>query len=258
MSKLYIPPYKRRQNAKNAIKPSTKFMKETKVDIAQDKRLTKLEKKVKKITPESKYLDLDTGNATYYAHYEQDTSGPHSGLVVFTSSALMPSGSGEGQHDGNKITPTSFQLRLDLTKPSGSASVGGRIIIFQADVSLDYSTGSPVVDYNETYKILKYVSAAPFMLNSPYNKASNFRYHILYDRIFALNSNNLNKVLNIKIKGSKMKPIYWEDVPNGAGGFTNLESKNQLYMLFIDNVLTAPGNTHIAYKFISRLTYQDS
>lgn len=251
-------PYgKRWVKAGAKIKPSTKFQKETKVDIAQDKRLTKIEKMIKKEKPEHKYVDIDSGSSTFYAYYALEVAHLY-GLVNLTGYNIVK-GIDYNQRIGDEIKPVSFHLRLEYTA-GNTANNKLRVIIFQSDAQFEYTAGVPAEQQEEQYKILKYCETAPYMLTSPYARDLQFPFKVLYDQTRVLNSNSPNGVFNIRIGGLKkkqMSKMEWGNI-SGSGGPVYLPTKKQLYMLVIDNDTTNTLANHVNYKFNGRLTYIDS
>lgn len=240
---------------RKGVKPSTKFMKENKVDIAQDKRLTKIERAIKRNKPEIKYVDVSTGSSTYYAYYKLDATGAERGLVGLTGYQI-PAGTSSNQRIGEEIKISSVDIRMEYTV-GATANNKCRVIVFQADTSLTYSAGVPSQNTYELYKILTNCESAPYSLTSPYSKDLNFRFKVLYDKSFRLNGyDQSNGIKHIRINKG-FKKCSWGSI-NGSGGPVVLPTDGQLYMLVIDNDTTETSSNHMAYALNARVNFSDN
>lgn len=209
-------------------------------DKQQDKKIQKI---IKTMAPEVKYLDSGSGATVFNTWFEDNVAGNG----VINSINAMSQGVTNNNRIGNKIHAKSLNIRYML-KANATPDVQLRILI----VSYDKKPAS----YTEAWKsVLQYTdyttgNIIPYL--SPYAMDPPIKYKILHDKILKFDT------LQVQSHHHEIKVKLGFPIEYTGTALTDF-NKNCIYMFMIDNDIANPTLTgHIGYSYVARLKFTDA
>jgi len=226
------------RNFKNKFR--TKNFKITNIDQVQNKKITKLNKIVKDLIPETKWAEFS--NAGLSADYNG---------VIATLSAGLSQGLGDfGNRIGDEINMKTLRLRLQPYW-NGSGPCIYRVIVFQYLNDPDGATSTASLINLLLHSTNVQTNLAP---STPYDHDNRDSFKVHYDKVFKINPQCYQYNANTNVGQSNFHkidlkiPAKYDRVKYFANGTTT--TKNELFFMVITdnaNYLTVPYDAIVYY-----------